>query len=90
MGCSITILLEFVDFTGRTKRPVGGLIETVTIVWGYAGKRLIPFPVFSVLSSRLACFSCWGARFLGGGCQQCCWPSYGALTLGVAVYALGD
>lgn len=60
MGCSITLLLERVDFTGRTKWPVGGLIETCSLlVWGCAGERLIPFPVFSVLSSRLARFSCW-------------------------------
>nr|DAN94573.1 MAG TPA: hypothetical protein [Caudoviricetes sp.] len=34
-------------------------------MWGCAGERLIPFPVFSVLSSCSACFSCWGAQCQG-------------------------
>ena len=46
MGCSITILLEFVDFTGRTKRPVGGLIETATVGVGLRGETAYSFPCF--------------------------------------------
>lgn len=45
-GCSSTILLGFVDFAGRMKRPVEGLIETATIGVGLRGETAYSFPCF--------------------------------------------
>nr|DAK51749.1 MAG TPA: HNH endonuclease bacteriophage, HNH Endonuclease, DNA.52A [Caudoviricetes sp.] len=46
MGCSITLLLERVDFTGRIRWPVGGLIETRNRGVGLRGGTAYSFPCF--------------------------------------------
>lgn len=52
-GCSITLLLERVDFTGRIKCPVGGLIETATC--GVARGNGLFLSLFSRFSPACAC-----------------------------------
>lgn len=90
MGCSITLLLERVDFTGRTKWPVGGLIETRNRGVGLRGGTAYSFPCFLGSLQPLGVLILAGARNVRGGCQQRCWPSYGTQTTGACVYALGD
>ena len=58
-GCSITRLLERVDFTGRMKLSRRGLIETATVLW-LRGGTAYSFPCF--LGSLQPC----GARFVAG------------------------
>jgi len=90
MGCSITLLLERVDFTGRTKWPVGGLIETRNRWCGVARGNGLFLSLFSRFSPAARRAFLAGARNVRGGCQQRCWPSYGTQTTGACVYALGD
>lgn len=74
-GCSITLLLESVDFTGRIKCPVGGLIETATC--GVArGNGL-----FLSLFSRFSPATWRGVLLLGVAPQGRVWPSAVLLAL---------
>lgn len=47
------------------------------MVWGCAGGRLIPFPVFSVLSSRLACLFLLGRAMSGAAVSNAAGPPTG-------------
>ena len=47
------------------------------MVWGCAGERLIPFPVFSVLSSRLACLFLLGRAMSGAAVSSAAGPPTG-------------
>ena len=47
------------------------------MVWGCAGERLIPFPVFSVLSSRLACLFLLGRAMSGAAVSNTAGPPTG-------------
>lgn len=69
-GCSITLLLESVDFTGRIKCPVGGLIETATC--GVARGNGLFLSLFSRFSPAARRAFLAGARNVRGGCQQRC------------------
>ena len=89
MGCSITILLEVVDFTGRMKRPVGGLIETRNRGVGLRGGTAYSFPRFLGSLQPFGVLFLLGCAILGSGCQQRCWPSYGALNVGGGCLCLG-
>lgn len=88
-GCSITLLLESVDFTGRMKMSRRGLIETAAVC-GCAGERLIPFPVLSILSSRVALVLLLGVVSRGLRLSATLLAPYGPQTMGACVYALGD
>lgn len=77
MGCSITLLLERVDFTGRIKWPVGGLIETRNRWCGVArGSGL-----FLSLFSRFSPATAFAYFFLLGCARKGGWPSATLLAL---------
>ena len=52
-------------------------MRLATVVWGCAGERLIPFPVFSVLSSRLACLFLLGRAMSGAAVSNAAGPPTG-------------
>lgn len=62
MGCSITLLLERVDFTGRIRWPVGGLIETRNRGVGLRGGTAYSFPCFLGSLQLLSVLILAGAR----------------------------